>query len=155
MKKIYIAGSLFTEAEQSQRMKEERYLKDQLDDAGIIAEVFNPINNPFNDKTKKPTALSIFKGDTEQIREATHLLVNLDNPLDAGVFAELGQAYEMGDIEVFAVLSDMRMPTAGDYEEEEVPYGYNQYIIGLLQDMSAPIYRNYKEAIEGLVEWVS
>lgn len=90
---VYIAGSLFSEAEQVQRKVEERYLTHQLKISRIkdCVSIFNPITNPFNDKSNLPTAEEIFLGDTKAIRESGYILLNLDNQLDAGVFVELGQ----------------------------------------------------------------
>lgn len=122
--KIYIAGSLFTEAEIAQRLHEGQAL------AEVVGEenVFNPITNPFNDKRTLPEALHIFLGDYKVIRdEASIFLVNLDNPLDAGVMVELGQILQMKesghDIEVIGVLSDIRVDTAGEYDGLKVPWG--------------------------------
>ena len=46
MKKIYLAGSLFNEAEVAQRKLEGNLLKDKFKDK---IKVFNPIEEPFND----------------------------------------------------------------------------------------------------------
>ena len=49
MKKIYIAGSLFNEAEVAQRLKEGKILRDRI--KGI--DLFNPIEQPFNENKEK------------------------------------------------------------------------------------------------------
>lgn len=161
--KVYIAGSLFTEADQAQRLEEERYLKELLDRAGVSdrVDIFNPISNPFNDKSTNPSAEEIFEGDTIQIREADFILLNLDNQLDAGVFVELGQIvglypdYNRRKYQkvILPVISDIRMGTAGEYDKERVPWGINTYPIGALYkyDPHINIHTSYKTAIEEMV----
>lgn len=153
MKRIYIAGSLFTEADQKQRIFEENHILKHVEFSGVderLIEVFNPINNPFNDKSKKPTAEEITLGDTEQIAKATHILLNLDNQLDAGVFVELGQILglpnDTRDIKVYPVISDIRMPGAGEYNVEEVPWGINTYAIGALKLIMGEDYKVYRSS---------
>lgn len=152
---IYIAGSLFTEADQAQRMMEERDIRKIIDHLGLSTEVFNPINNPFNDKSTKPTALDITLGDTQQIADSTHVLLNLDNQLDAGVFVELGQIlglpFDRRDIRVYPVISDIRMTGAGEYNAEEVPWGINTYVIGALQFIMGDDYKMYTSSSEAIV----
>ena len=161
---IYIAGSLFTEAEISQRLKEAELLRTELKEKLIkqgvneeeakekaLSLIFNPIENPFNDKSTKPSAESIFNGDYTVIKASTHLLFNLDNPVDTGVFVELGQALEMKDKKIYPVISDIRMATAGDYQEHHVPFGLNQYVIGGLDHYGLKIYTSSQEAIRDIV----
>lgn len=161
---IYIAGSLFTESEVSQRKHEACLLKQALVEKALntgISEslvhekidslVFNPIESPFNDKSTKPSAKEIFHGDYSVIKKSRYLLFNLDNILDTGVFLELGQALEMGK-KVYPVISDMRMPNAGDYEAQYVPFGYNQYVIGALDYHGIKLYTSAESAISALVQ---
>lgn len=119
-------------------------------------EIFNPITNPFNDKSTLPKATDIFEGDYRVIRDLTkHFIVNLDNPLDSGVMMELGQVLQMiengEDIEVYPVLSDIRIGTAGEYSDVNIPWGYNQYVIGALEYYGIHIYGSFDAALLGLV----
>lgn len=148
---IYIAGSLFTEAEIEQRKKEANYLRHKLQELEIETVVFNPIENPFNDKSSQPQAIDIFKGDYRAMEAAKYFLFNLDNPLDAGVFLELGQMLER-DKKIFPVVSDIRMPNAGDYEGKYVPYGLNQYVIGALDYYGLKLYTSSQEAMDAMIE---
>lgn len=156
---IYIAGSLFTEAEVKQRKLEQEWMESLIE--RVMTEkgqervtVFNPINNPFNDKSTLPTARDIVKGDTEQISKSDYILLNLDNQLDAGVFVELGQIAGLAletNKKVFAVISDSRFSTAGEYNKFEIPIGINQYVIGALQEIGAEIHDESTSAIYNLV----
>ena len=161
---IYIAGSLFTESEIVQRKSEAKRLKEKLLEKaltlGINQEVaseqienivFNPIESPFNDKSTHPTAKEIFEGDYRVIQKSKQILINLDNPVDTGVFVELGQALEMGNNKIYPVISDMRMPNAGDYDQQYVPYGFNQYVVGSLDYYGIKLYTSSEEAIKALV----
>lgn len=155
---IYIAGSLFSEAEVNQRIKEGEMLAKALKEQGMedILEVFNPITNPFNDKSTLPKATDIYKGDYHVIRDLTkHFIVNLDNPLDSGVMMELGQVLQMiedgEDIVVYPVLSDIRIGTAGEYSDVNIPWGYNQYVIGALEYYGIHIYDSFDSALLGLI----
>ena len=56
--KLYIAGSLFSEADINQRLKEGNMLESLTN-----FKVFNPILAPCNNKEKLPTANDIFWGD--------------------------------------------------------------------------------------------
>lgn len=143
---IYIAGSLFTEAEINQRKKEGKEVREALPGANI----FNPIESNVNDKSKLPTSEDIFIEDYGIIKKSNYFLFNLDNESDAGVFMELGQALEAGKRNIYPVLSDMRMPQAGEYDKEHVPFGFNQYVIGALDHYGIKIFTNSKEAIKRL-----
>lgn len=62
--KIYVAGSLFNEAEVAQRKLEGELLKENFPELDI----FNPIDQPFNEnKQSLPTPISIFEGDTKAV----------------------------------------------------------------------------------------
>ena len=154
---IYIAGSLFSEAEVTQRIKEGEMLATALQEQGLEDfKIFNPITNPFNDKSTLPTATDIFLGDYSVIRDdMSHFFVNLDNPLDAGVMLELGQVLQMieqgKDIKVYPILSDIRVGTAGEYNGINVPWGYNQYVIGALEHYGIHVYKSFDSALMGFV----
>ncbi|MEG1871193.1 MAG: nucleoside 2-deoxyribosyltransferase, partial [Peptostreptococcaceae bacterium] len=80
-KHIYLAGSLFSEAEVNQRLKEGKILNDSLSETHTY---FNPIEAPINDKAKLPTSLDIFMGDTLEVLKSDVVIADLANE-DAGV----------------------------------------------------------------------
>ena len=145
---IYIAGSLFTEAEISQRKKEGKLIRESLPEANV----FNPIESEVNDKTRLPKSEDIFKVDYGIIKDSDYLLFNLDNESDAGVFMELGQALEAGKRNIYPVLSDIRMAQAGEYSDKYVPFGFNQYVIGALDYYKIKLFTNSEDAIKALVK---
>lgn len=166
--KIYIAGSLFSQAEQKERKFEGELIRKVLSDLfkeeygqhitpddlnGSV--VFNPIDSPFNDKSKNPSAEEIFLGDAEEIRKSTHIFFNLDNPTDAGVFVEFGQVVELIEagrpIYVYPIITDMRMPTAGNYEKQHIPWGINQYVIGACDNLGLTVYTSFQQALAQMV----
>ena len=64
MMKVYIAGSLFNEAEAAQRKKEGAVLRREFPQL----EIFNPIDQPFNEnKQSLPTPEMIYEGDTKAV----------------------------------------------------------------------------------------
>ena len=46
--------------------------------------------------------------------------------------------------------SDIRIATAGEYNDIHIPYGYNQYVIGGLESFDILIEKNSSDAIEKL-----
>ena len=65
--KLYLAGSLFNEADVNQRKLEGRILRERFPPLDI----FNPIDQPFNeDKQTLPTSIEIFEGDTQAVEES-------------------------------------------------------------------------------------
>ena len=81
---IYIAGPLFSEAEQAQRIKEEKLLREFKSDLHI----FNAITKPFNhDDTGNP--VSIFKSDYEAMQSSNVLFFDICHE-DSGTILELG-----------------------------------------------------------------
>ena len=164
MTKIYIGGSLFSEAEIAQRLKEEDKLRELY---GETVDIFNPITAPCNDKNSLPTALSIFEGDTDQILSSDVMLVDISNQSDAGVFTELGIAWACNFVnslanggmslsEVLEVmkpkhivthLSDIRKGTSHRYEGNYIPWGFNQYAIGCVQNADGKIADSLQEAL--------
>ena len=85
--KLYLAGSLFSEAEINQRLKEGNMLESMT-----AYEVFNPITAPCNDKEKLPSASDIFWGDTAEVLESKCIVADISNN-DVGVACELGIAW--------------------------------------------------------------
>ena len=165
--KIYIAGSLFNEAEGNQRKAEERALRQVLG----FKNIYNPINAPCNDKSKLPTAADVFNGDTNEILESDIVVADISNPCDLGVACELGIIWacnaiqELGKcltkeeiLEVFKPkklithLSDIRKGTAGEYNGNNIPVGFNQYMIGLVEDCGGIIKDNFEDVVIELAE---
>lgn len=163
--KTYLAGSLFNEAEVTQRLKEGKILKENFKDM----ELYNPIEAPCNDKSKLPTANDIFMQDTQEILASELVIADISNPVDAGVFAELGiiwmcnyihfmaeRGITLEDIlkcipkkELIAHLSEIRKGTAHKYEGNHIPVGFNQYMIGLVENIGK-IKDNFGEVVEDL-----
>ena len=169
--KLYLAGSLFSEAEINQRLKEGNMLESMT-----AYEVFNPITAPCNDKDKLPTAGDIFFGDTSEVIKSDVVIANLDHE-DPGVMAELGiswgleyaysvllDLYTHGYIteealseardrgvknkKVIAVAYDLREGTAGEYNGIHIPFGRNQFVIGMIEDfVDGTIVEEFEEAI--------
>ena len=148
----YIAGNLFNEAEVAQRKKEGALLRKWRPDI----EWYNPIEAPINDKSTMPTAADIFWGDTNKVLASKHVVVDM-KCLDLGTAYEMGIAWTINFMhkffkknknakalkeleaafpkkQIIGVLSDIRVPTAGKYEDMFVPYGINQYYLGGILD---------------------
>lgn len=171
-KHIYLAGSLFSEAEVAQRLKEGQIIQERLGDDYTC---YNPIEAPCNDKEANlPTALDIFMADTEEVLKSDVIIADLANQ-DPGVMMELGIAWGLdyaaqmletmgmskGQKEflehcgikrkdVQAVLSDIRLSTAHAYANQYIPFGYNQFVIGGIEEMSGKVHRNFEDAIKEL-----
>lgn len=155
-KKIYIAGSLFKEADINQRILEENKIK-ALDPNVAI---YNPITADINDKSKLPTANDIVWGDFKEIENANAILCALDDD-DLGQACEIGMAFglnymrekleklvlennvsintiqtllnEIPKKTIYAHLSDIRVPTADQYHKHYIPYGLNQFVVGAIE----------------------
>ncbi len=176
-KHIYLAGSLFSEAEIAQRLKEGALIKEILGDDYTL---YNPIEAPCNDKSKLPTADDIFVGDTRELLASDYVIADLSNN-DPGVMMELGIAWgvdycaevisnalEEAGVEipvevkavlhasgikpkgVQAVLSDIRLGSAHNYNGRYIPMSYNQYVIGGIEHMEGTICSSFEEAANKL-----
>ena len=161
--KLYLAGSLFSEAEINQRLKEGNMLESMT-----AYEVFNPISAPCNDKEKLPSASDIFWGDTAEVLESKCIVADISNN-DVGVACEIGIAwacnylhylvdggYSLQDIlsimkkkYVYAHLSDIRKNTAHMYRGNYVPWGTNQFLIGCIED-TGEIKDSFQEVLNEL-----
>lgn len=172
--KGYIAGSLFSEAEIAQRLKEGQLLRDRFPEI----EWFNPIEAPINDKAKLPTAADIFKGDTDAILDSKYIVADLANN-DPGVMYELGMAWGLNyaaialesfinkiapqntellmkamegyGVEkkvVLTVSSDIRQANAGEYDGKYVPFGLNQFVVGGIESMNGKIFPCFSDILE-------
>lgn len=148
MSKLYLAGSLFTKAERNERIREGNLLEHLTN-----YEVFNPLTAPCNDKSKLPTASDIFWTDTKEVLSSDLIVADISNPSDLGVAAELGIAWACNHLhslieegksleeilslmkpkDVYCHLSDMRKDTAHCYRGNNVPWGINQYLVGMVE----------------------
>ena len=164
MKKVYIAGSLFKDGD----IKERKYEGKILREKGL--EVFNPIEAPFNDdKTSAlPKAKDIFHGDTEQVLSSDYIFAEIDGN-DPGVMAELGIAWTISHLheyfasgktiddfkndfpkkKIIAHSTDIRIDSAGEYAKHYVPFGLNQYIVGMIEDQGK-LYTTKKAAFSDI-----
>lgn len=125
--KVYIAGSLFNEAEASQRKKEGQIMRERFP----RLEIFNPIDQPFNeDKQTLPTPMDIYEGDTKAIKECDIFIADVTNE-DPGVMVELGIAIMSDTDFIIGINSDIRLCSANQYD---IPsYGMNHYVLGAIQ----------------------
>ena len=150
MKKIYMAGKLFSQADQVQRQKEYDLLVEINQELGVDYEVYSPIHAPINDKSKLPSALDVFNGDEKELMESSVVFADLADE-DPGVMMELGMVL-LEDIRVYAYLSDIRIGTSGEYNGIYVPFGYNQFVIGGLEKYFGKVYLSFGEALEAYKE---
>ena len=141
--KVYIAGSLFNEAEAAQRKREGELLRKHFPKLDI----FNPIDQPFNEnKEALPSPIEIYEGDTKAVEECDIFLADLTNE-DAGVMVELGIAIKSNTSIIIGINSDIRLSSANQYD---VPtYGMNHYVLGEILKHGFFV-RSFDEAIEKL-----
>ncbi|WP_311487843.1 nucleoside 2-deoxyribosyltransferase [uncultured Helcococcus sp.] len=144
--KLYLAGSLFNEAEVAQRKLEGKLLRENFPNL----EIFNPIDQPFNEnKSSLPTPEDIFVGDMNAVKECDIFFADVSNPLDGGVFMELGLAVELNK-KIVAIHSDIRLATANKYEIPTV--GMNHYVLGGIYYAGGVVVRNTEEAIKEIAK---
>ena len=139
--KLYLAGSLFNEAEVQQRKYEGKLLRENFPHLDI----FNPIDQPFNeDKQTLPTPIDIFDADTKAVEECDIFLADLTNE-DSGVMVELGIALYTDTKLIIGINSDIRLQSANKYD---VPtYGMNHYVLGAILK-NGKFARSFNESIE-------
>ncbi|MGX7111482.1 nucleoside 2-deoxyribosyltransferase [Gemella cuniculi] len=141
--KLYLAGALFNEAEIAQRLKEGKLLKEHF---GNNLEIFNPIEQPFNeDKQTLPTPQDIFNADTKAVEECDIFLADITNE-DSGVMVELGLAIALNK-KIIAINSDIRLKSANKYD---IPsYAMNHYVLGGILENGKLVF-SFEEAIKEL-----
>lgn len=139
--KVYLAGSLFNEAEVAQRKLEGKIMRERFPQLDI----FNPIDQPFNqDKSSLPTSIAIFEGDANAVRDCDIFIADLTNE-DAGVMMELGMAVERNTKIIIGINSDIRLPDAHRYD---IPtYGMNHFVLGGILKHGHFV-RSFKEAMD-------
>lgn len=163
---IYIAGSLFTNKEIAQRIKDREVIEKAIGDKER-AIIFNPIEQPFNDKANNnPTASDIFWGDTKAILTSDVISIDGDDiDRDSGVAFEAGMCFAINymldvigsmnpnmrkDIEkiipykkAYTVVSDIRQDGKGE-EGLAKAWGHNLFTYGGLQELGKT-FRNIDE----------
>ena len=152
MDKVYVGGSLFSQAQIHQRLAEGKLLQN------IGIDYYNPIeNDEINDKSNLPTAYDIFMGDLQHILESNFILADIQD-MDEGLLLELGiviglQMAKNIDLDlipkqqIVAHNSDIRLGTNGEYNGMYVPYGLNQFVVGAIEEYGI-ITRSSEEAID-------
>lgn len=142
--KIYLAGSLFNEAEIRQRKWEGERMREVFPNA----EVCNPIDQPFNEnKESLPTPEMIYKSDAESIRSCDVFVADLTNE-DPGVMLALGIAIQSKVPHIIGVNSDSRMASANQYE---IPsYGMNHFVLGAILE-NGTLVSSFEKAIQTII----
>lgn len=149
---VYLGGSMFSEGDIAQRKKEAKLLRDKFH-----ANVYNPIEAPFNDKANNlPKPIDIFNGDTLEILNSDVFLLDLSQTHDPGLMAELGIVagqneicYAGHEVYILAVLNDIRLKDANKYD---IPsYGINHFVLGLI-NAHGDIVFSFDEALEVLAD---
>lgn len=149
-KKAYMAGKLFSDADQAQRQREYDLLVAANKKHNIDRDIFSPIHAPINDKSTLPSARNIFDGDELPLLESDVIFADLADG-DVGVAMELGMVLYR-DVKIYAYLSDIRIPTAGEYDGIYVPYGHNQFQIGGIEKYFDKVYLSFDEALKDYIE---
>lgn len=148
--KAYMAGKLFSEADQRQREREYRILEMAHIEYDIDRDIFSPIYSLINDKTNLPSSLDVFNADEKELMESDVIFADLADG-DIGVAMELGMVLKE-NVNVYAYLPDIRAESAGMYEGIHVPYGHNQFLIGGLEKYFGKVYHNFNEALVAYVK---
>lgn len=143
--KVYLAGPLFNEAEVNQRKLEGRLLRERFPNL----EIFNPIDQPFNDdKSTLPSPIDIYEGDTRAVEECDIFIADLTNN-DTGVACELGIAIYTDTKIIIGINSDIRLATANKYDVPSI--SLNHYVLGAIEK-NGKLVRSFKEAMDYLEE---
>lgn len=139
--RIYLAGPLFSEGDIAQRIKEAAALRE------LGFEVYNPIEAPFNDdKSTLPTALDIFYGDFNQLKQCDLIVADVTHD-DPGMYAELGIAWHLG-LPIVSYNSDIRLNDASRYS---IPsFGMNHFVLGLLTCENNRMFTSFKDVLRFL-----
>lgn len=143
--KLYLAGSLFNEAEVNQRKLEGKLLRERFPQL----EIFNPIDQPFNDdKSTLPTPIDIYEGDTKAVKECDIFIADLTNN-DTGVACELGIAIYTNTKIIIGINSDIRLATANKYDVPSI--SLNHYVLGAIEK-NGKLVKSFEEAMKYLAE---
>lgn len=165
-KKLYIAGSLFSEAEVNQRIKEGNMIEHMTK-----YKVYNPITAPCNEKEKNlPTSEDIFYGDTNEILNSDVVIMDMSGQNDLGCATELGitwmcnylhklakEGYTLEQIlqaipekKFIGHLSDIRKSTSHMYKGNRIPWATNQYFMGCALTIGE-VKDNFQEVLNELI----
>lgn len=143
--KVYLAGSLFNEAEVAQRKREGELFRERFPDLDL----FNPIDQPFNtNKESLPTSIEIFDGDTQAVEECDVFICDLSTN-DTGVACELGVALYTDTKIIIGIHSDIRLKSANQYDVPTV--GMNHYVLGAIKKYGHFVH-SFEEAMDVLEE---
>lgn len=151
--KIYIAGSMFSEAEIAARRKEEQLIRLSFP----FVNIYNPISAPFNDnKASLPTPEDIYTGDFKEIVDCDILLADLGCFYDGGLMMEIGIAAALNEVRekpilLLGVLSDIRLATANQYPIPSL--GYNHMVIGSF-DRWGTIVNSFEKALDEIKHYI-
>ncbi|CAM3104409.1 nucleoside 2-deoxyribosyltransferase [Streptobacillus ratti] len=143
--KVYLAGSLFNEAEVAQRLKEGKLLREKFSNIDL----FNPIEQPFNEnKQTLPTPIDIYEGDANAIINSDIVILDMTNE-DSGVMVELGLAIAHNK-KIIAINSDIRLKSANKYD---IPsYAMNHFVLGGILKYGVLVY-SFEEAMKELEKY--
>lgn len=146
--KIYMAGSLFSEAEIVGRKHEYQIIKKAFPNADI----FSPVMADFNTSkdTMLPTAIDIYEGDFKEIKSSDYVILDFGDIHDPGVNGEAGLIAGLNHaaakrIIPIAIISDIRLGSSNKYQIP--PYGINHFQLGLVQSEGFVV-GSLSEAIE-------
>ncbi|MGL5765302.1 MAG: nucleoside 2-deoxyribosyltransferase [Sarcina sp.] len=175
-KKIYNAGSLFTNKEQVARQEDQIILR-TIQEKNKGFEFYNPLfNEAINDKFNNPTSEDIYNGDIKELLDSSMLAVDGDDiEKDPGVAFEVGMVAginlmlekifencskedykkivsEIPMKEVYVSYTDCRL--FQDAEGIHKPVGFNQFVIGYFMQyanlsLGAKARQNMFREIEG------
>ena len=128
MKKVYLAGPLFTKYEIAARKKEHVMFKEAFPNI----KTFAPIDAPFN--ASDPTNEVIFETDHNEMNSSNIFIFDLNN-FDTGTLVELGIAIEKKknnkDVLIYSFLWDLRMGREVISKDPYAkPWGVNGFVIG-------------------------
>lgn len=124
MKKIYLAGPLFSQYEIKERLDQAHYLREQ----GF--EVFNPYEINGQGKTK----LEIFETDIEAMKWCDFAIINVDN-YDSGTMAELGWFYANEKL-ALGIWSNWKLPVN------------NLFVEGMLTTQGNKLFTNIVDLVD-------
>lgn len=123
----------------------EKALKQELENMGILEEHCS-CNHSEREKCNNCNCNNIKMNLTEEeIKKRRKIIGNVKENV-------LKNISKMGikERKIVAHNSDIRIATAGEYNDIHIPYGYNQYVIGGLESFDISIEKNSSDAIEKL-----
>ena len=145
---IYIAGPLFTEADQAQRRLEGKLISEIISDNDLNARLISPIDlNPDDDTPY--ASKDIFLNDYRYIKEVNAIFYDLATE-DSGTCTCLGVAIKRymdhEDVRIYPVFSDSRLKRNG-LKGLESSLGYNSFVVGSLKANDIEIFYSFKDAL--------